>query len=91
MILDMLFSPSSEFYSELYNEGLIDSNFGAYFTGKKTYGHSLIVGQSNSPKEIYKRIEDFFSKDPSGVLNNSDFDYNNFLNNVNTFLPYFGR
>lgn len=74
MILDMLFSPSSEFYSELYNEGLIDSNFGAYFTGKKTYGHSLIVGQSNSPKEVYKRIEDFFSKDPSGVLNDSDFE-----------------
>ena len=56
IILDMLFTNSSEFYNELYNEGLVDSSFGAYFTGKRTYGHSLIAGQSDSPQEVYNRI-----------------------------------
>ncbi|MGM0396384.1 MAG: EF-P 5-aminopentanol modification-associated protein YfmH [Bacillota bacterium] len=61
IILDMLFTDSSEFYNELYSEGLIDSSFGAYFTGKKTYGHSLIAGQSDNPQEIYDRIIKMFN------------------------------
>ena len=90
MILDMIFTPSSEFYNELYNEGLIDSNFGAYFTGKKTYGHSLIVGQSNVPEKIYERVEKLFSKDPTEFLINEDFerlkknDLGNFLMGFNS-------
>ena len=63
IILDMLFTPSAKFYNDLYNDGLIDSNFGAYFSGK-TYGHSIIVGQSNVPEKIYERIEKLFAKNP---------------------------
>lgn len=56
IILDILFSESSEFYNELYSEGIIDSNFGAYFTGHKAYGHSLVVGQSDDPDFVHDRI-----------------------------------
>ena len=31
----MLFGSSSVFYNDMYEEGLIDSSFGAYYTGKK--------------------------------------------------------
>ncbi len=62
IILDMLFTNSSEFYNELYSDGLVDSSFGAYFTGKKTYGHSLIAGQSDNPQEVYDRIRRMFKK-----------------------------
>ena len=88
MILDMIFTPSSEFYNELYNEGLIDSNFGAYFTGKKTYGHSLIVGQSNVPEKIYERVEKLFSKDPTEFLINEDFERLK-THDLSTFLMAF--
>lgn len=74
MILDMLFTPSSEFFNELYNEGLIDSNFGAYYTGKKTYGHSLIVGQSEVPEKVHQRVIDLFSNNPDDILVESDFE-----------------
>ena len=74
MILDMLFTPSSQFYNELYNEGLIDNNFGAYYTGKKTYGHSLIIGQSNSPVKVYDRILDLINKSGKELLNIDDFN-----------------
>ncbi len=62
LILDMIFSESSEFYNELYTEGIIDANFGAYFTGHKTYGHSLIVGQSDDPQLVYSRIKEMLEK-----------------------------
>lgn len=62
IILDMLFTESSEFYNELYIEGLIDSSFGAYFTGKKTYGHSFIVGQSDNPHKVHDRIMRIFKE-----------------------------
>lgn len=74
MILDMLFTPSSNFYNELYNEGLIDSNFGAYFTGKKTYGHSLIMGQSSKPKEVYERVVKLIDTPFEYILKVEDFD-----------------
>ncbi len=74
MILDLLFTPSSEFFNELYNEGLIDSNFGAYYTGKKTYGHSLIIGQSDEPEKIYEKVIELFGKSPEENLKVEDFE-----------------
>lgn len=74
IILDMIFSSSSIFYNELYDEGLIDSSFGAYFTGKTTYGHSLIVGESENPKEVYNRILNLIERPVEQILLEEDFN-----------------
>lgn len=74
MILDMLFGSSSVFYNDLYNEGIIDSSFGAYFTGKKSYGHSLVVGESKVPKEVYSRIIELLGKPAESILLKEDFE-----------------
>lgn len=74
MILDMLFTPSSIFYNDLYNEGLIDSSFGGYYTGKMTYGHSLVVGQSDSPETVYDRIVELIKKPSEEILNIENFE-----------------
>ena len=68
IILDILFGSSSVFYNKLYDEGIIDSSFGSYYTGKETYGHSLIVGESNHPKEVYKRILELFEEPIETIL-----------------------
>lgn len=73
MILDLLFTPSAKFYTDLYNEGIVDQSFGAYFTGKKTYGHSLIVGQSNEPKLVMERIEDMIKLPVEEILLEENF------------------
>ncbi len=73
IILDMLFASSSSFYNELYDEGLIDSSFGSYFTGKTTYGHSLVVGESKKPREVYKRIISLIEKPVEEILLEEDF------------------
>lgn len=90
IILDLLFSPSSLFYNELYNEGLITSNFGAYFTGKRTYGHSLVVGESHKPKIVYEKVLELIDKKGEDVLKLQDFNriknknLGNFLMSLNS-------
>ncbi len=71
IILDMLFSDSSDFYHKLYDQGLIDKSFGAYYTGKENYGHSFIIGQTHDPKLLSALILDVFK------------DYNQFINEDN--------
>lgn len=73
IIHDMLFSPSAEFYNELYNDGLIDNSFGSYFTGKENYGHSIIVGQSNEVDKIQDRIIKLINSKAEDILNEEDF------------------
>ncbi len=74
LILDMIFGSSSVFYNDLYEEGLVDSSFGSYFTGKKSYGHSLIVGESKNPKEVYNRILSLLNKPTESILLEEDFN-----------------
>ncbi|TJX68710.1 insulinase family protein [Soehngenia saccharolytica] len=73
LILEILFSRSSEFYQELYTEGLIDDQFGAYYTGKTDYGHSIISGTSENPDEVYERIVKLF-KNPDKYLTEDGFE-----------------
>lgn len=72
-VLDILFGNSSKFYNELYDEGLIDGSFGAYYSGKETYGHSLIVGESDRPREVYDRILEEIKKEPRLLIKEEDF------------------
>ena len=74
IILDMLFSESTEYYNELYEEGLIDNNFGSYYTCKETYGHSIIVGQSKEPETVYERIKNRIKLPVNELLKEDDFN-----------------
>ncbi len=73
IILDMLFSESTEYYNDLYEEGIIDNSFGAYYTCKETYGHSLIVGQSNDPEKVYESIKNRIKEPATELLKEEDF------------------
>lgn len=73
IILEMLFGVSSIFYNQLYDEGLIDTNFGSYYTGKKTFGHSLIAGQSINPELVFNKIKDLINRPVDEVLKEEDF------------------
>ncbi len=73
IILEMLFGQSSTFFNKLYDEGLIDNNFGSYYTGKETFGHSLIVGQSVDPDLVFNHIKDLILMSVDEVLKEEDF------------------
>lgn len=74
LILEILFSSSSPFYNELYDEGLIDDSFGAYYTGKESYGHSIVLGQAKNPKLVYDRILELFKDDVKNIIPEEDFN-----------------
>ncbi len=57
LILEAVFGKSSDFYMELYEEGLIDSSFAAETEIAKTYGFTLLGGESRDPKAVYDRVK----------------------------------
>lgn len=73
-ILEMLFGQSSVFYNELYEEGLIDSNFGSYYTGKENYGHSIVAGQSTDPEKVFEKIMKLITRPIDEILKQEDFN-----------------
>ncbi|MFA5575998.1 MAG: pitrilysin family protein [Tissierellaceae bacterium] len=74
LVLDILFGTSSKFYNDLYEEGLIDSSFGAIYTGDKTYGHSLIVGESKEAKKVYERVVQLIKRPSEELFTEIDFE-----------------
>jgi predicted Zn-dependent peptidase len=57
ILLDILFSPSSDLYQKLYEAGLINSGFGADFSGETQYSFSLIGGDTKNPEALISMVE----------------------------------
>lgn len=73
IILDILFGESSKFYNKFYETGLIDSSFTAYYTGKETYGHSVVAGKSDDPDKLYSEIIKLINKPVEEILDRDSF------------------
>ena len=56
ILADMLAGESSEIYSNLYDEGLIDNQFTAEYIGGTTYGIFLFSGMSPNPESVMDHI-----------------------------------
>lgn len=56
MLLHMLFGRSSTAYQALYEAGLIDDGFGAYYTASPLYGHAIIGGETDDPDRLHREI-----------------------------------
>ncbi|MFT9847626.1 EF-P 5-aminopentanol modification-associated protein YfmH [Aneurinibacillus sp. REN35] len=57
ILLDILFSPSSDLYQKLYDAGLINSGFGADYSGEPAYGFSIIGGDTKDPDALVSMVE----------------------------------
>lgn len=56
IILELLFGKSSDFYTRLYETGLINSAFAAGYEGHTNFGFCEITGYSNEPDKVYAEI-----------------------------------
>lgn len=74
IILDTLFGKSSDFYMELYEEGLIDSGFSVETELEKRYGFSLMGGESKDPKAVYEKIKERILKAQKEGIDKSDIE-----------------
>lgn len=57
MLLQLMFGTASPLYKELFDEGLINSQFGyEEFSGSDSFFTCIISGESHDPDEVYRRI-----------------------------------
>jgi predicted Zn-dependent peptidase len=72
--LEALLGSDSELYQSLYNEGLIDENFGFDYTLEKGYGHSMIGGDTSNPEKLLARIQEELPKRVEQGISAEDFE-----------------
>jgi predicted Zn-dependent peptidase len=90
LMLDMLLSPSSNFYQELLEQGLIDDSFGVDYNLEQNYGFSVMGGNSREPEQLVEKIQEFFLRKIDEGLNELDFKRSRkkkigaFLNQLNS-------
>jgi predicted Zn-dependent peptidase len=56
VMLDCLFSPSSELYQTLYDDNLISDSFGSEYNLAQDYAFSVLGGETRDPDELLSRI-----------------------------------
>lgn len=58
LLLEMIMGRSSSLYNQLYNEGLITSNFDFDYTIEENYAFSVFGGESPDPLKVRDRISE---------------------------------
>jgi predicted Zn-dependent peptidase len=74
ILLEMILGRGSDLYKQLYENGLITSNFDADYTYEGGYSYSLISGESKKPDEVKNIISQAIQKYKSQGLDQNDFD-----------------
>lgn len=62
VLLDILFGKSSDQYSALYNEGLIDDTFSYDYTQEQGFGFAMVGGDTNDPDRLAEVLQNMLLK-----------------------------
>jgi predicted Zn-dependent peptidase len=62
VFLDMLFGKSSPYYSELYNDGLIDETFHYDYTQENGFGFLTVGGDTEKPDTLAEKVQSLLLK-----------------------------
>lgn len=62
VFLDMLFGKSSTYYSELYNDGLIDETFHYDYTQENGFGFLTVGGDTEKPDILAEKVQSLLLK-----------------------------
>jgi predicted Zn-dependent peptidase len=57
VMLDVLFSPSSDIYQRLYDDNLISDSFGSEYNVSTDYAFSVVGGETRNPDELLARLK----------------------------------
>lgn len=66
VLMDLLFSKSTENYHKLYSEGLIDETFSFDYTLEKGFGFAMVGGDTNEPDKLAETLKEMFFEAKSG-------------------------
>jgi len=87
LLLDLLVGPSSSFYQSLLEEGLIDDSFGSDYSLEKSYGFSLIGGNTKNPDKLIERVKQHITHTKANGLDRDDFERSR-KKRIGSFLKY---
>lgn len=73
ILLDILFSKSSELYEEWVETGIINDSFSASFTQERDYSFLQIGGDTLKPKELKEKIFELIENISHYSINEQDF------------------
>ena len=94
VIADMYFGQSSEFYTGLYEEGLISGDISAEYSYSESYGHFILSGESKKPLTVKRRIRKQIEKIKEQKINEADFElckkifYSGFIGSLQNSQSY---
>lgn len=74
ILLEMLFGKGSDIYKQLYEDGLITTNFDVEYTYNKGYSYSIIGGESKSPQEVKNRVIQTIERLKTNGLDRENFE-----------------
>ncbi len=73
IVVDSLFGPSSEFFSELYSDGRINSMSCGY-DSMLNYAFSYLIGECEDPESVYSAFRECADKTAREGLSRADFE-----------------
>ena len=71
---EMLFSKSGELFNELYDEGLISSNFDYCYTVSETFAFNEISGESSDPMAVFDRLKAYVKEKQNVGIEKDEFE-----------------
>ncbi|MFC0524201.1 EF-P 5-aminopentanol modification-associated protein YfmH [Pontibacillus salicampi] len=74
MVLDHFFSKSGEFYEQLYKEDLIDDSFSYETHIDKTFGFTIIGGNTREPEKFQARVKEMLHQLKERTLTEEEFE-----------------
>ncbi len=57
LVLDLALGDSSELHLDLYQRGVVDDTFGAYYSCDHDYGYAVASGQTDEPDRLVEEVQ----------------------------------
>jgi predicted Zn-dependent peptidase len=71
---DVLFSRAGEFYSSLFEEGIITPNFASGYSCAEDFGFHCISGESDTPEVVRDRLREYLARVCENGIDEEDFE-----------------
>ena len=74
LLIDVLFGISGEFYNRLYEEGLLNNSFAAFYENSRTSAFLMLSGESDAPEAVYDRFIETMQNTRQNPPSRADFE-----------------
>lgn len=74
LLCEILFSRAGEFYSELFEQGIITPSFAYGYSSTETFAFTCLSGESDEPERVLALLKDYLARVLAEGLDREDFE-----------------